>query len=320
MIQHNLEVFELDKSSDPRFEGFALDGAASILGRESLDDDLTPGFGEANKNQAWQQPRLKAQWIPPSARGRVAEFNDYPCVDLVIPAFSERAVECLSKFLKPNGEVLPLKTATKMKYFVFNILTISDALDQEKSQCNFWRDPPTTTKKIDFFEFDIEKVRELSIFRIKQMPISVFVTSDFVEKVAISGLKGFSFTKVWPYPPGVNWKTQAETNSNQLKENTVVLVLPTTDVKIGDRINEFEKEIDSHLSQVALDQEYFGVYEGHDQLSHEYRMFFSCPDADKLLDRLRGKVKELNWPAAITAYRRYGNMHEPNAKEVQDKI
>jgi hypothetical protein len=38
--------------------------------------------------------------------GRVAEFNDYPGVDMVLPAFSERAVKSLGSLLEPNGELL----------------------------------------------------------------------------------------------------------------------------------------------------------------------------------------------------------------------
>ncbi len=41
-------IFSLSKIVDnPLFEGFALEDALSQLGRESLQDDMTPLFGRA---------------------------------------------------------------------------------------------------------------------------------------------------------------------------------------------------------------------------------------------------------------------------------
>src|SRR5690606_12140339 len=127
-----------------RFEGFVLKPSPSVLGHDSLDDDLTPGFESAEKDPDWRQPALAQLWNPPLAEGRVAEYNDYPGIDMIIPAFSQRAVEALRSLLEPNGEILPLVTHTETKYFVYNILTISDALDHCESECEFWSAPPTT--------------------------------------------------------------------------------------------------------------------------------------------------------------------------------
>ena len=38
--------------------------------------------------------------------GHVRRFNDYPCINMSRPAFSQRAVDLLRDVLEPNGEPL----------------------------------------------------------------------------------------------------------------------------------------------------------------------------------------------------------------------
>jgi len=314
-------VFKLNVvADDPRFEGFALEPSPSVLGRESLDDDLTPGFADAESNPYWKQPSLADRWAPPRVVGRVAEFNDYPGIDLVLPALSERAVAALRPLLEPNGELLPLKSATTTQYFFYNILTISDALDRSRSICDFWCDPPTTATQIDFFEFDRDKLRGLSIFRIREKPCSVMVTGEFVERVKICGLKGFSFTKVWPLPAGTNWRRQPSTEEGQrvaeLKQHTLVLAIPLSGA-VGEMhtLETFEAAIDAKLKPVSLEDVYYGSYEGRERHDAEYRMFLSCPDVDLLFEFLRSTIESLNWPTGVTVWKRFGRMYEVDARE-----
>ncbi len=323
-MRRTTAIYELNKiTDDPRFEGFALCPAPSLLGRESLDDDLTPGF-DAEENPDWKQPSLAECWCSPSADGRVSEFNDYPCVDMALPVFSERAVESLRDVLEPNGEILPLLTNTHTMFFFFNILTISDALDRDKSSCEFWCDPPTTATNIEFFVFDSKKIQGLSIFRIRELPMSVFVTNLFVDKVESARLQGFDFTKVWPIALGVNWRAQKDQEHEKrkdLKRHTLVLILPvrhTAEEK--KRINAFEDALDARLRVEAPDSEYIGSYEGYEMIANEYRMFFSCPDVDRLFAHIRDDVDAFQWPAKIQVCRRYGRMYETKIREEMSLI
>ena len=103
------EIFKLEISTyHPIFEGFALEPAPSLIGRSSLEEDITPGFDPINKFRKWKVPLLSDVWQAPKVIGRVAPFNDYPCINLIYPAFSKRACEGLHEFLEPNGELLPL--------------------------------------------------------------------------------------------------------------------------------------------------------------------------------------------------------------------
>jgi hypothetical protein len=314
------EVFELNPIvDDPRYEGFALISKPSTIGRDSLDDDLTPGFGDAEMNPNWRQPMLAKNWKPPKVIGRVSEFNDYPCVDFTMPAFSSRAVEALRQMLVANGELLELISDTETRYFLYNILTISDALDRSESICDFWCDPPTTATEIDFFAFDSRKIAALSIFRIRELPMSVFVTSAFAEKVDFFGLNGFAFRKVWPLPKGTNWRTrknEASITRNALRQETLVVVLPFDNtVNLTSQINHFEASVDKHLQVKSPSDRYFGSYEGHDIINDTYRMFFSAPSANALLERIQGLVETYEWFKPVVVHLRRGRLYDTNVKE-----
>ncbi|MEZ6056661.1 MAG: hypothetical protein R3C01_08150 [Planctomycetaceae bacterium] len=318
-------IYELNKiTDDPRFEGFALAPSPSVLGRDSLDDDLTPGFAVAEEDPEWTQPKLVECWPTPTAEGRVSEFNDYPCVDMVLPAFSERAVKVLHDLLESNGETLPLATTTTTRFFLFNILTVTDALDQIGSRCEFWCDPPTTASDIEYFSFDAQKVQGLSIFRIREMPMSVFVTNHFVDLVESHQLQGFEFKKVWPIPPDVNWRMQEDDHREErrrLKRHTLVLVLPlrgTSDET--SRIHLFENALDARLQVDSLQSNYLGSYEGRDFVADECRLFLSCPNVDCLLTNLQTDIEQLQWADPIRAYRRYGRLYEAEAQEEMTMI
>jgi hypothetical protein len=315
-------IYELSRiTDDPRFEGFALTPSPSVLDRDSLDDDLTPGFTDAEEKSDWTQPILADSWSTPTAEGRVSDFNDYPCVDMILPAFSERAVCALRDLLEPNGEILPLSTKTNTRFFVFNIITITDALDQKNSRCEFWSDPPTTATNIEYFSFVAQKVQGLSIFRIRELPMSVFVTNQFVDRVISNKLQGFKFLKVWPIPPNVDWcrkKEDGRERSERLKQHTLVLVLPLSGrADEAAKINNFESILDLRLHVDSLQSEYIGSYEGNEFIGEECRLFLSCPDVDRLLDHIQINIEQLQWASKIRVYRRYGRLYET---EVEEKV
>lgn len=59
------EIFKLEITTDnPLLEGFAFqespDEQPSLLGRESFDDDITPGFGSSSTNRLWKRDGLGA--------------------------------------------------------------------------------------------------------------------------------------------------------------------------------------------------------------------------------------------------------------------
>lgn len=318
------ELFRLNKVTDnPIFEGFALFYAPSLLGRADVLEDMMPGFNE-DKQGRFVQDRLSAVWKPVKVDGRVAPFNDYPCVNMSYPVFSRRACEALRDFLQPNGELLPLETNVG-EYFFCNITTVSDALDVPHSICHFISKTRRIAMGIEYFSFHRERLAGLSIFRIYEWPMEVIVTEKFVKRVQEHGLNGFCFTKIWPFEKGVQWDDLppvacAEVvNKAELKQNTLVIILPLKDKKPDKDekriIKRLGDELDAQLVITSLDSPYFGSYEGDDTVNQEFRMFLSCPDVDALVAKLDPWLRRLNWHSRITVMKRYGNLHDVDAQE-----
>lgn len=319
------ELFELEIVTDnPLFEGFAIVSAPSMLGRRNIEADITPGFRTSKEQRTWKVPRLSKVWKPPKVVGRVQPYQDFPGVDMILPAFSRRACDALRDFLEPNGELLPLESEVG-EYYYYNITTVVDALDIKKSKCKFWCDPPTTAVSIDYFAFHEKKLAGRSVFRIIERPIMTIVTDQFVKRVHEAGLNGFQFNKIWPFPPGVNWERQAvkqrrkTLKAQKFRDNTLVIMLSLAGAKPKAKekkyIKSLEDDLNAQLTVTTLDAPYFGSYEGSDIVDGEFRMFLTCPDADALERKLLPWLQAIDWPTEIYVMRRYGDMDDPDVPE-----
>ncbi len=182
---------------DPEFEGFGFVRGESIRGKGRLTWDFGPDPDDIRtKGRAWTVTLLAPIWTPQPVAGRVDPREDYPCVNLTIPAFSRRAVDALRAFLEPNGELLPLISRVG-EYYVYNVTTVADILDHEKSDIEW---PPATrviARQIRRYECIPEKMAGLSIFRLVEEPHLTFVHQVFVDRVRQHGLQGFHFTRLW---------------------------------------------------------------------------------------------------------------------------
>jgi hypothetical protein len=323
---HVKELFKLEIVTDnPLFEGFAVEDAPSVLGCERLRDDISPGPSDSETSRWWQPVRLANLWTPPRVNGRVAPYQDFPGIDMVLPAFSRRAVDALRDYLEPNGELLRLDSKTG-EYYFYNITTIVDALDLEKSDCDFFSDRPWLAFDADYFAFDEGKLAGTSIFRLVDLPVFTIVTNSFVERVRECGLHGFHFERIWPFPPGVNWHVEASRERRRqngevlrLKRQTVVVLLPITGDKPNSeesaRFMRFEDALDNELAVSSLDAPYFGRYEGHEIAGRDYRVFLSCPNAPDLAEKLLPIVKQLRWMSPVRLIKRSGEMRDASAAE-----
>jgi hypothetical protein len=150
-------------------------------------------------------PQLGPQWKGLRVEGEVHPFNDYPCLNGSIPAFSERAVQGLRDFLSTAGELLKFQHSGR-SYFAFNVQRMPEVLDRGRTVAT-WANPKygVHASTIDHFEFYEDRLNDLSIFRLLEQPYTICVTERFVERVHQLSLNGFSFYKLWPLPPGGNW-------------------------------------------------------------------------------------------------------------------
>lgn len=181
--------------SDTNYEGFGFDDTPSLRGKGRLTFDFDPdNVQTAGRN--WTVTPLTPTWSPQMVFGQVHPDNDYPCVNLTIPAFSERAVNALRDLLEPNGEILPL-ASPKGEYYAYNVTTVADVLNPDRSDIVWFDNNRDIAIRIRRYECIPDKLANLSIFRLVELPSSTFVHQAFVDRVNQHGLKGFAFTRVY---------------------------------------------------------------------------------------------------------------------------
>jgi hypothetical protein len=130
-------LYNLDPiTDDPEFAGFRFVREESLRGQGRLTWDFDPDDVQT-KGRAWTVTRMAPTWKPQPVLGRVQPHNDYPCVNLTVPAFNRRAVDALRDFLEPNGELLPLVSSVG-EYYAYNITTVVDCLDHERSEIEWF--------------------------------------------------------------------------------------------------------------------------------------------------------------------------------------
>ena len=85
-------VFELSElTRDPRFEGFGLKEAPSVLGRDDLTEDFESAYGLPEDQRLWSVQKFAKKKPVLKVAGRVAPYNDYPCLDMIIPVLEQFA-------------------------------------------------------------------------------------------------------------------------------------------------------------------------------------------------------------------------------------
>ena len=305
-------VYKLQqKLDDPRYEGFAFKNDESLRGTDCIDDDFNV---DRSTGRVY---RLAKIWTPQEVTGRVRAFNDFPCVNLSIPAFSRRAVDALRDILEPNGELLPLISDVG-EYYAYNITTMADVLDAERSEIQ-----PFHIEKYVFFP---ERLRNYVIFTIPQDHVKGFVTQRFVDRVEAAGLKGFDCVKIWPLPEGISYwqyhREQAREKLRQTKEiacdaNALVILLKQKSDKATvaekQRVDAIMDEIDALLVDRKSEKKPVGNLQGHEYASGECRLFLTCPDVDVLVKKLRPWLETFEWPGPIQVLKRYGHFTDGNA-------
>jgi hypothetical protein len=337
--QCNMAVYRLDiDHDDPRVETFVpKDDEGPLLGSRGWDmaDRLTD-FRPARPIRAdWEPPQLSNVWKPLAVKGRIRTWNDYPrLIDL--PAFSRRAVDVLRDMLEANGELLPL-ICDHGDYWAYNLRTIADIVNVDKSVHAF--DEATRLRyfpitEIDRFEVYSDRLAALTIFRIRQDATGTYATRPFAERVRAAGLHNFVFNRVWPWPEGTVWRTEAANQrraarearrrrgASNLRGNTVVIRLIT-----GGR-GKPTKQQHAHVAAImdsldalladpaaSYDAPVFGNLEGDEPTTGEHRLFLSCPHADRLVDHLRPWLHHLDWPGAVVVVKRYGELYDGAARE-----
>lgn len=320
-----MNIYVVNAAVDnPAFEGLALAGA----GKKVLD--TWPSDWRVNY-QTWEPRRLLSAWSAPKVTGNVRRFNDYPCINLTRPAFSQRAVDLLSDLLEPNGELLPVHHETGCFYF-FNCTRMTNCVDLAQSETTRLNDGGvvTSTKRL---VFKGEMTQGLTIFKVRTQLLELFCTQDFVERVERAGLLGFVFTPIWPLPLGVTfydemyrvgklaakWKPKGGEPIN-VSGNTVVIRLYTEKKKPAANesaaANDIMQQLEASLYSPTQElKDYLGNIEGHEACEFEIRIFISSPDCDRLVRELLPVLRILKWPGRYHVVKRRGEFTDKAANE-----
>lgn len=145
--------------------------------------------------------RLVDMWSPPLVVPLVEEgmpvgaLGDCPTLGSM-PTLSTRAVQALSGVIRNAVELLPLD-CTCGRFYVANVLSVVDALDEARSRIRRF-EGSGRVMKIEAHGFMPDVLEGVHIFKLPQLLKGrPYVTDDFVSLVNSSGLQGFEFDLVW---------------------------------------------------------------------------------------------------------------------------
>ncbi|WP_246671063.1 MULTISPECIES: DUF1629 domain-containing protein [unclassified Mesorhizobium] len=134
-------------------------------------------------------------WDPPVMR-RVSEgdplYSDFPWLGEHAPLLRKPAVDALKAYLLPHGQLIPLRGE---EVWLFNVTTVIDALDEERSGIVYFDDGAILA--IERYEFDADKIGTAEIFKLPMRASPVFVNDAFVNRVRDAGLRTVSFKPRW---------------------------------------------------------------------------------------------------------------------------
>ena len=123
---------------------------------------------------------------------------------------SQKAVDCFGDLLKQAGELHPARTTVDSRYY-FNVTTMVDCLDYDRSVLEFWPELPSwntigangrrKVHHVSKYEFLPDRIGKAAIFKLAEFPSRPpYVTNKFVAEYLAAGLTGFEFRKIWPHP------------------------------------------------------------------------------------------------------------------------
>lgn len=248
------------------------------------------------------------------------DYNDYPCLNLALPVFSERAMNIVRPLFAEGGEWLPLKSSPS-GYWLFNVLTVIDCLDQCRTRCERFEDEPERIMSVEQYEFNPDIISGVNIFRIPNDLMSVFVSERVVEAVSDARLSGFVFYKTWPLQPGQNYRDhRCDISSNReiRDRHSIIIILTETNRNDTSVIDLVLEKIDGLLKVRRKGGRYRGRLEGSEKSRGDRRVFISTPDVDELSADLLKILKTYATGCTSAVYNRYGHYTDPLVREVRE--
>lgn len=175
-----MKVFEFRQDMDRFCPWTTEDGSVA-----RISDSVAAGSPVA---AAWVAPRGHVRKI-----GRLRK-GDFPC--WVDPLFSKRAREGLEDLLDPYGEWLPVITTNVGEFFVYNVTTVINCVDQERSRLARAADGLIYGARR--LEFKAADIGDRSCFRVPEgITPSFYMLGDVVDRVEALNLRGLAPLEIW---------------------------------------------------------------------------------------------------------------------------
>lgn len=110
---------------------------------------------------------------------------------------NQRAYEALNDLLAGHGEFLDMQVQGVGAHWLFNVTSMSDALDESASELKYFRSG--RIMDVERYSFDADKLVGETVFRLSQLPAGrLYCTDAFKLRVEESELRGLEFVTVWP--------------------------------------------------------------------------------------------------------------------------
>ncbi|MGX7828887.1 imm11 family protein [Actinokineospora sp. 24-640] len=120
---------------------------------------------------------------------------DLPWLGTHVLVLRPRAVDVLGPVLVEHGELLPL-ACQDADLWLFNVLTVVDALDEERS--DLVRFDEGNVMEVRSCAFVADRVVGLPVFKVPQLlRWSLYFGQDFARLITRSGLTGLGLAQVW---------------------------------------------------------------------------------------------------------------------------
>lgn len=124
-------------------------------------------------------------------RGRLVDFVSFLPSAIAV---SQKAIDILQPIVGNNCEFLPLATVRKHRFFVMNVITVINCIDENLSEIDFAPERPGQILAVRRMLFKHNINTTPPAFKALGYKSAIYVGASFVSAVVMSSLKGAAFS------------------------------------------------------------------------------------------------------------------------------
>ena len=164
-----------------------------VLPVRDSDHEVLWSLNGISRRAAWQPMPVARLWVDDEGEPRTEA--DLPWLGGHVLVLRERAAGLLAPLLERHGELLPL-SCPDADLWLFNVLTVVDALDEENSEIIRFDDGDILN--VERYAFRPDTAAGPAVFKVPQLLRGpLFVSDEFVGAVEAAGLTGPEFSELW---------------------------------------------------------------------------------------------------------------------------